>query len=118
MTTPKRTDGGHLTAPRTARLIKLLTLLGKGSQKRETLMKKLKLDERSFYRDVESLRELGVVIVANDTKYDLVGELKDALAVLPMPGMSISIADARVLARGTTSAHRKFQQLLDSYGIV
>ena len=52
-----------VTADRAARLYRILKLLGKGSQKRETLTGQLKVGVRDFYRDLKVLREIGIVPV-------------------------------------------------------
>ena len=50
-----------LTSLRAARLYRLLTLLGTGPQTRGFLLRRLKLDVRGFYRDLEetALRAAG-----------------------------------------------------------
>ena len=105
-----------LTAPRAARLYKLLTLLGSGSQTRRLLLSRLKLDVRGFYRDLEALRALEIEIVATpDNRYTLAGEVDDALANLPFPDPGLNVRDALQLSTGTTHAHRKLQQRVQSF---
>jgi predicted DNA-binding transcriptional regulator YafY len=105
-----------LTSLRAARLYRLLTLLGGGPQTRGTLLRRLKLDVRGFYRDLEALRTLGIEVVAgDDTKYALEGELDDALAKLPFPDPGLNVRDALQLANGSTSAHRKLKQRVHSF---
>jgi predicted DNA-binding transcriptional regulator YafY len=105
-----------LTAPRAARLYKLLTLLGTGSQTRRLLLSRLKLDVRGFYRDLEALRGLGIEVVATpDNRYSLVGELDDALSNLPFPDPGLNVRDALQLANGTTLAHRKLQIRVNTF---
>jgi predicted DNA-binding transcriptional regulator YafY len=105
-----------LTSLRAARLYRLLTLLGTGPQTRGSLLRRLKLDIRGFYRDLESLRALGIEVTSSDeTKYVLVGELDDALAKLPFPDPGLNVRDALQLANGSTAAHRKLKQRLNSF---
>ena len=105
-----------LTAPRAARLYRLLTLLGDGPQTRRFLLSRLKLDVRGFYRDLEALRALGIEVAAGiDNKYALVGPLDDALARLPFPDPGLNVRDALQLANGTTPAHRKLRQRVNSF---
>ena len=105
-----------LTSLRAARLYRLLTLLRSGPQTRASLLRRLKLDVRGFYRDVESLRALGIEVTAgDDTKYTLVGEVDDALAKLPFPDPGLNVRDALQLANGSTSAHRKLKQRVNSF---
>ena len=105
-----------LTSLRAARLYRLLTLLRGGPQTRASLLRRLKLDVRGFYRDLESLRALGIEVTAgDDTKYTLAGEVDDALAKLPFPDPGLNVRDALQLANGSTSAHRKLKQRVNSF---
>lgn len=105
-----------LTAPRAARLYKLLTLLGEGPQPRPRLLTRLKIDVRGFYRDLEALRGLGIEISPDPhNKYTLSGELDDALARLPFPDPGLNVRDALQLANGTTPAHRKLRQRVNAF---
>ncbi|VTR92974.1 Uncharacterized protein OS=Singulisphaera acidiphila (strain ATCC BAA-1392 / DSM 18658 / VKM B-2454 / MOB10) GN=Sinac_3067 PE=4 SV=1 [Gemmata massiliana] len=105
-----------LTSLRAARLYRLLTLLRNGPQTRAALLRRLKLDVRGFYRDLESLRALGIEVnVGDDTKYTLVGEVDDALAKLPFPDPGLNVRDALQLSIGNSSAHRKLKQRVNSF---
>lgn len=106
-----------LTSLRAARLYRLLTLLGTGPQTRALLLRRLKLDVRGFYRDVEALRGLGIEIttVGEDAKYSLVGDLDGALAKLPFPDPGLNVRDALQLSNGSTAAHRKLKQRVNSF---
>ena len=115
----KKPDAGvaALTAERAGRLYRLLTLLADGPQTRPALLRKLKLDVRGFYRDLEALRAMGIVIAPNDDhKYALDGSVDDALTRLPFPDPGLNVQDALQLARGgTTVAHRKLKARLDTF---
>ena len=106
-----------LTASRAARLYRLLTLLGAGPQTRAALLRRLKIDVRGFYRDLESLRALGIDVSTSgdDPKYALDGELDDALEKLPFPDPGLNVRDALQLANGTTAAHRRLKQRVNSF---
>jgi predicted DNA-binding transcriptional regulator YafY len=105
-----------LTAARAARLYKLLTLLGTGPQTRRFLLTRLKLDIRGFYRDLASLRRLGIEVAAGPgNKYLLAGELDAALARLPFPDPGLNVRDALLLADGPTAAHRKLRQRVNAF---
>ena len=105
-----------LTPSRAARLYKLLTLLGDGPQTRTALLRRLKLDVRGFYRDLEALRGFEIEITSTDeNKYALTGGLDDALARLPFPDPGLNLRDALQLANGTTTAHRKLRQRINSF---
>jgi predicted DNA-binding transcriptional regulator YafY len=106
-----------LTPQRAARLYRLLTLLGGGPQTRNFLLRRLRLDVRAFYRDLEALRLLGIDIVSagDETRYTLVGDLDDSLAKLPFPDPGLNVRDALQLANGSTAAHRKLKQRVNSF---
>lgn len=106
-----------LTSLRAARLYRLLTLLGTGPQTRAFLLRRLKLDVRGFYRDVEALRGLGIEVGTSgeDAKYSLVGDLDGALAKLPFPDPGLNVRDALQLSNGSTAAHRKLKQRVNSF---
>jgi hypothetical protein len=105
-----------LTAQRAARLYRLITLLGDGPQTRPQLLRRLKLDVRGFYRDLEALRGLGIdVNTGDDNRYSLSGHLDDALAHLPFPDPGLNFRDVQQLAKGDTAAHRKLKQRINSF---
>ena len=105
-----------LTTPRAARLYRLLTLLGDGPQTRQQLLRRLRLDVRGFYRDLESLRALGIEVeTGGDNRYSLLGHLDDALARLPFPDPGLNFRDVQQLAKGETAAHRKLKQRINSF---
>lgn len=105
-----------LTGQRAARLYRLITLLGSGPQTRPQVLRKLKLDVRGFYRDLEALRDLGIeVCTGDDNRYSLNGELDDALARLPFPDPGLNFRDVQQLAKGDTVAHRKLKQRINSF---
>ena len=69
-----------------------------------------------FYRDLEALRGFEIEITStDDNKYALTGSLDDALSRLPFPDPGLNIRDALQLANGTTTAHRKLRQRINSF---
>ena len=92
------------------RLYQLVRLLGKGRQTRAVLQRKLRLDVRGFYRDLDSLRTAGVDVVLADGRYNLGQTVETAFARLPFPDPQITCGEAMTLARGKTAAHRKLKQ--------
>lgn len=105
-----------LTGQRAARLYRLITLLGDGPQTRPQVLRKLKLDVRGFYRDLEALRDLGIEVnTSADNRYELNGNLDDALARLPFPDPGLNFRDVQQLAKGDTLAHRKLKQRINSF---
>jgi predicted DNA-binding transcriptional regulator YafY len=106
-----------LTPLRAARLYRLLTLLGSGPQTRSFLLRRLRLDVRGFYRDLEALRALGIDVetTGDESRYTLAGDLDDALAKLPFPDPGLNVRDALQLSNGSTAAHRKLKQRVNSF---
>jgi hypothetical protein len=104
-----------LTAQRAARLYRLLTLLGDGPQTRQQLLRRMKIDIRGFYRDLEALRGLAIeVTTGDDNRYALLVDLDTALARLPFPDPGLNFRDVQQLAKGETAAHRKLKQRINS----
>ncbi len=103
-----------VTVQRAARLCKLLQLLGKGPQTRELLMRRLKLDVRGFYRDLELLRDSRIAIELEARRYRLMQDTRTAIAQLPFPDPRLTLGEALQLAKGRTQAHRKLKQQIET----
>ncbi len=103
-----------ITADRAKRLYRLLRLLGEKAQTRAVVTRRLKLNPRGFYRDLEALRKLGVVVHLVEGRYTLEGELGDALDLLPLPDPGLTLGDALQLAKGRTAAHKKLKAQIDA----
>jgi predicted DNA-binding transcriptional regulator YafY len=101
-----------LTAQRAARLCKLLRLLRTGPQTRAALTRRLALDVRGFYRDLEWLRKFGISVVMADGRYRLDEDAEKAIARLPLPDPQLTLGEASQLAKGRTAAHRKLKGLV------
>jgi hypothetical protein len=101
-----------VTAERFTRLYRLVQLLASGPQPRTTLARRLHLDVRGFYRDLELLRAAGVPVTLSEGRYGLEGNSADALARLPFPDPHLTLGDALVLTKGRTAAHKKIKDHL------
>lgn len=99
-----------VTADRAPRLYRLLQLVGSAPHTRETLMRRLRLNIRGFYRDLNVLRHFGIHFVLKERRYHLKGSLEKAVARLPMPDPGLTLGEAVQLARGKTPAHKKLQR--------
>lgn len=112
---PKRKSDAvpHITQPRAARLYRLLVALSRGPQTRDALTKKLKVNTRGFFRELRTVRDLGIEVTTDDAKYHLGHGLDDALARLPVPDPGLSVREALVLCRGSTDVHRKFRRTVE-----
>jgi predicted DNA-binding transcriptional regulator YafY len=100
---------GAISSERSARLYRLLRLLRDGPKARKILLQRLKLDLRGFYRDLEKLRQLGIVFRLDDHHYRLARSFESAMARLPFPDPQLSLHEAMMLGRGKTPAHRKIR---------
>jgi hypothetical protein len=99
-----------VTAERKLRLIRLVQLLGTRPQTLAGLMRRLCLDIRGFYRDLELLRARGIAVELRNQRYLLADRPMDALARLPLPDPELTVGEAKLLARGRTAAHRKLKE--------
>jgi hypothetical protein len=102
-----------VTPERAGRLFRLLTLLGVGPQTRRNLTRRLRLGVRGFYRDLEVLRDVGIQVALAQGKYSLLEEAAPAIERLPFPDPGLSLGEARQLARGRLSAHKKIRKQLE-----
>jgi predicted DNA-binding transcriptional regulator YafY len=99
-----------LTAQRAARLCKLLRLLRDGPQTRTALIRRLHLDVRGFYRDLEWLRSFGISVLMANGRYYLDEDADKVIARLPFPDPQLTLGEATQLAKGRSTAHRKLKQ--------
>jgi hypothetical protein len=102
-----------VTPERAGRLFRLLTLLGGGPQTRMTLTRRLRLGVRGFYRDLEVLRLVGILVNLDNGKYALSEDAAQAIERLPFPDPGLTLGEARQLARGRLAAHLKIRRQLD-----
>lgn len=98
-----------VTAERAARLYRLLKLLASGAQTRTGLSRRLGLDIRGFYRDLELLRSSGIELPLEDGRYNLAEEAESAIARLPFPDPHLTLEEATQLAKGRSKAARKLR---------
>lgn len=97
---------------RATRLHRLVELLGDGPRTRAQVLSKLKIDIRTFYRDLELLRECRIDVTLDARKYALVPDVKDALNALPFPDPSLTLGEAQILAKGRSKIHAKLRDVL------
>jgi predicted DNA-binding transcriptional regulator YafY len=102
-----------VTAERAARLHRLLKMLAVQPQTRDVLRRQLRMDVRSFYRDLEVLRTCGIELPLRNRRYVLETDEKTALGRLPFPDPHFSLCEALQLAQGRTPAHRKLKALIE-----
>ena len=99
---------------RARRLIRLVQMLGAGSQGRAKLMRPLRLDVRGFYRDLQCLRAAGIEVTLQEGKYALEGNQEAALSRVPFPDPGFSLGEAVILSKGRAAPHQKLRQLVAS----
>jgi hypothetical protein len=99
-----------VTADRAARLYRLLLILAGGSQTRQALTRRLRLDLRGFYRDLEFLRAFEVRLSQQDGRYILEEDLQTATSRLPFPDPHLTLGEALQLAKGRSAPHRKLRE--------
>jgi hypothetical protein len=101
-----------VTTERFTRLYRMVRLLAGGPQTRETLARRLRLDIRGFYRDLDLLRSSGVSVALEVGRYILQQDAEAALALLPFPDPRLTLGEARALAKGRSSAHRALAETI------
>jgi predicted DNA-binding transcriptional regulator YafY len=99
-----------VTLDRAARLYGLLHILSTAPQTRAALMKRLRLDVRGFYRDLELLRSSGIGVPLAKGRYQLKEELAKILPQLPFPDPGLTLGEAIQLAKGRSRAHEKLRR--------
>ena len=102
-----------LTVERAARLYRMIRHLATGPHTREMLTRRLRLDTRGFYRDLEMLRAIGIAIETEGKRYHLLGSSQQALLRLPLPDPRLTLGEAADLIKGRGPAQRKLRALLD-----
>ena len=101
-----------VTPERFARLYLLLNLLAKAPQTREVLARKLKVDVRGFYRDLEVLRDAGIHVVLSEGRYRLADDFEASRGQLPFPDPLLSLGELQTLAQGRNAAHRRLRAII------
>lgn len=107
-------DASRISSARAGRLYRLLKILANGSTSRATLLKKLKMGMRTFYRDVDLLRECGVPVEAKSDGYVLGESLDSALDRVPFPDPELTFGDVVQLMKGRSASHQKLKRLFES----
>ncbi len=112
--TTRRQADHVLTPDRLRRIYRLVKALAARPYPRHELLRRLQVEQRTFYRDLEWLRQLGIRIVLQDKLYILETPLTRVLQCLPVPDPQLTLAEAQILAQGRTLAHRKLKRFLQS----
>lgn len=110
---PKRAGavtGVRISGDRAGRLYRLLKILESSPATRAQLLKRLKVGMRTFYRDVDLLRECGVNIETRDSGYELHDAIDVALGRLPYPDPELTFGEVLDLMRGRSASHLKLRK--------
>jgi predicted DNA-binding transcriptional regulator YafY len=103
-----------VTAERFVRLYRMVKLLAAGAQTRENLTRRLRLDVRGFYRDLDLLRSSGVSVALSSGRYTLEQDAEHALALLPFPDPRLTLGAAKTLSKGRSPVHRALAETIAS----
>ena len=102
-----------ISAVRAGRLFQLIVLLATPGKPRPAILRRLSVDLRGFYRDLEKLREFGVEVSVQGQQYRLETSFESAVARLPFPDPRLNLHEAILLAKGKTAAHRKLRSRIE-----
>lgn len=102
-----------VTVERVTRVCRLLEFLGEAPRTRAAILQRLRIDVRTFYRDLELLRECDILVELTKRKYQLLSPAaKEAWLRLPLPDPGLTLGEAQALASGRTKVHEKVKTLL------
>ena len=102
-----------VTVERVTRVCRLLEFLGEAPRTRAAILQRLRMDVRTFYRDLELLRECAILVELTKRKYHLLSLTpKEAWLRLPLPDPGLTLGEAQTLASGRTKVHEKVKLLL------
>lgn len=104
----------HITLGRAARLHRLVMTLAGGAGARESLLAGLGIGLRTFYRELELLKRVGVKIRLIGGSYTLLTTAEEAQGRLPFPDPQLSFAEMAELSRCPCPAGRRLADLLES----
>jgi predicted DNA-binding transcriptional regulator YafY len=110
---PTLPERSGVTTERFDRLVRLLRLVADRPLSRVVLTRRLKIDVRGFYRDLELVRTAGIGIALEEGCYQLLDKVETALGLLPFPDPHMTLAEARVLAKGRSPTHKKLVKLIE-----
>ena len=110
---PRKRSSSTLTPARIGRLYRLLQLVSEAPHNRLFLLKKLRMDLRGFYRDLEKIRERKVRLQLIEGEYQLKESFESALGKLPFPDPKLTLHEAMLLADGDSEVQEKLQKQIN-----
>lgn len=111
---PRRRPATHITLARAARLHRLVSILGAQPRTREQVLSELAIGLRTFYRELELLKKVGVKVRLRGKAYELQTSLDEAEGRLPFPDPQLSFSEMEELAQCPCEAGRRLAALLAS----
>jgi len=91
----------------------MVTTLAAGPRGREELLAALGLGLRTFYRELELLKRVGIRVKLVDRRYTLQTSAAEAEGRLPFPDPQLSFAEMAELSRCPCEAGRRLAGLLE-----
>ena len=111
---PTRRGAGYgaMTPVRASRIYRLVKLLTKTLVARRTILARLRVGVRTFYRDLNYLRANGVSVESAGEKYRVIDKLADIFDKLVFPDPALTLSEAADLAKGRGPGAAKIKALL------
>ncbi|MGH7170465.1 MAG: hypothetical protein ACRELF_08255 [Gemmataceae bacterium] len=101
-----------VTPERFVRLYRMIKLLAGEPQTRDALARRLHLDVRGFYRDLDLLRSAGAIVTLTSGRYTLEQDAEEAMDLLPFPDPRLTLGAARTLAKGRGPVQRRLAETI------
>lgn len=115
MDKPKRNGYFPMSPERLSRLHRLASVLANGPVDKASLLQRLSIGVRTFYRDLETLSSFGMPAIRTPAGYQLTVAESEIEQKLPFPDPLLNFAEARQLAVSQEPAARP---IAEQFGIV
>ncbi len=109
--TPRRRPVVQITLARAARLHQLVSTLEVGPTARETLLDRLTIGLRTFYRELDLLKRCGIKIGREGKLYRLKSSMAEAEGRLPFPDPQLSFAEMAELTQHPGEAAKRLAEI-------
>lgn len=109
----KKGDG--LTLERLSRLYRMSHVLARGPVDKTTILERLGVGPRTFYRDLITLESFGMPSIRTENGYCLTISSDEIEEKLPFPDPKLNFADARKLANSQNPAARR---IAEQFGLI
>jgi predicted DNA-binding transcriptional regulator YafY len=109
--TPRRRPVVQITLARAARLHQLVSTLEVGPTARESLLDRLSIGLRTFYRELDLLKRCGIKVGREGKAYRLKSTMQQAEGRLPFPDPQLSFAEMAELAQHPGEAAKRLAEI-------